>query len=103
MRSRRDDCPLFDPERLARRDDPATSQEAAQRVGELRGRHFTAILGALVHGVALAVEEIEDRTELTAWQIGRRMKELEEAGLVRRTGERHVNRSGRSAFRWIRA
>ena len=74
----------FDPPR-ARRHDPATSQRAAARVNRFASGHFAKILDAL--RVPGSYREIAARAELEPVAVARRMRELEQAGLVKRAGE----------------
>lgn len=98
----------FDPVALARRNDPSTSQQAAERVGEFGGAHHAAIIAALrTHGTdGLTVYEIAGYCELSAHSIGKRMNELERAGFVvvierfDGTDETRKTPSGRLARVW---
>lgn len=84
-----------------RKSDPVTSRDAGRSADKFRSEHHAAILRALSDaGCALACEQIEDRTSLDYVQVGKRMKELVTLGKIERTAEKHVNRSGRSAFRY---
>ncbi len=97
---------LFDWTKSARRDDPETSHEAAQSAGDLARKHHTMILAVLkTTWKPLAAEEVADRTDgqLDKVLVGRRMCELERAGLITKTTQRHINRSGRGAFRYALA
>lgn len=71
----------FDARRLARKDDPATSKNAAGRVGEFKTRHIALIWNALESG-PMTKDEIAAVTRLTDIQVARRGKEMSEAGLV---------------------
>lgn len=87
---------------MFRETDPATSRESAARVKEFQTEHHAAILHALsVFVEPLAAEQISDVLgDLDKVQVGKRMSELERAGLVVLTSERHVNRSGRGGLRY---
>lgn len=74
----------FDPPR-ARRHDPATSQRAAARVNRFASGHFAKIVEAL--RVPGSYREIAARADLEPVAVARRMRELEQAGLVKRAGE----------------
>jgi predicted ArsR family transcriptional regulator len=92
---------LFDYEKAARRHDPATSKEAAQRAHDLAARHHAAIMGALNASAApLAAEQIGDKIGIDHVAVNRRLTELERAEMIERTHERHKNRSGRSAVKY---
>ena len=69
----------------ARRSDPETSQRAASRVERFAGGHFAAIVAALKHIGAGTYREIADEADMERHAVARRLKELETAGLVRRT------------------
>lgn len=86
----------FDAHKLARTENPETSKAAARSCRELRGEHHALILDALADGNANA-DELAPRCGLTRHQIGRRLGELENAGLVRKTGAARPSASGRMA------
>ena len=68
---------------LARRTNPKTSKDAAGRVRDFAHAHREQILNALRdHAEGLTVHEIASYTRLDAHAIGKRMNELEAAGLV---------------------
>lgn len=75
----------FEPVR-ARRTDPATSQIAASKVQRFAAGHFLAILEALGRIGAGTYKEIAEEADLERHAVARRLKELETAGKVRRTG-----------------
>ncbi len=93
---------LFDWSKSVRRDDPETSREAASSVADVAAWQHQRILYVLrSRGAPLAAEQIADCTDdLDKVLVGRRMCELECAGLIVKTAQRHKNRSGRSAFRY---
>lgn len=76
----------FDPPR-ARRHDPATSQRAAARVNRFASGHFAKIVHALGKFTRATYREIACEAELEPVAVARRMRELEQAGLVKRAGE----------------
>ena len=88
---------LFDPERMARRTDPATSHAAAESMRDAVGRHHRLILGALDVAERLSAQQIADRTDIDYVAVGKRTSELIDAGLIERNGTTHTNRSGRDA------
>ena len=88
---------LFDPERMARTTDPATSHAAAASMRDAVGRHHRLILGALDLADRLAAQQIADRTGIDYVAVGKRTSELIDAGLIERAGTTHTNRSGRDA------
>lgn len=71
----------WDPRTLARRDDPSTSVAAAQRTKGLANAHEALILDALTEGPGTSYD-IAERTQLSQVQVARRMKALEQRGLV---------------------
>jgi len=91
--------------------DPITSRDAGRSAHSFTAEHHQAILNVLRRaGRAMACEEISDALTfdyergkaslaLDYVAIGKRMKELTTAGLIEKTAEIHVNRSGRGALR----
>ncbi len=90
-----------DPPR-ARRVDPETSHAAAASAVELAKRHHALILEALKHGPAGA-SVLSTRIGLDAHRVGKRLCELERAGLIRLTGRTVPSASGRQEREWERA
>jgi len=86
-----------------RRTDPITSREAGEHATQFRAGDHKMILGALGRAAPqpLSAEQISD---FLHWRdhvrVNRRLGELERAGQIQRTQERHTNRSGRSAFKY---
>lgn len=71
---------------LARRDDPESSKESAQRLvesGQLKGQKQAVYL-ALRRFPGSTSAELAKRADLTRHLTGRRLPDLERAGLVRR-------------------
>lgn len=88
----------FNPRALARTTDPDTSHAAAASIGESRERQHELILAALRRaGRPMGVEEIGDAVGL---DVHRRVVELERAGKIVKTSEKHRNRSGRYGYRY---
>ena len=87
---------------LARNTDPSTSHAAALAAGGLRDIHHAAIIRTLdAAGRPLAAEEVADIVEsIDKVQVAKRWSELEEAGVVIKTEDQYLNRSGRRAFRY---
>lgn len=73
----------FEPVR-ARRHDPETSQRAASKVERFASGHFRVILNALSMSPG-TYKMIATLGGLERHAVARRLKELETAGLVRRT------------------
>ena len=73
----------------ARRADPETSHKAAKRAKEFAGEHHRAILRFLGRSLGDAtIYVIAENIGIDHVAVGRRMAELERAGLVRTEGER---------------
>lgn len=89
----------IDFESRARRSDPETSHEAARRAGEFAGHHHARILAALAQD-ARTIYELAHSTGIDHVAVARRMKELEDAGLVVRTSLRRNSPSGRPCVVW---
>jgi len=91
---------LFTPQR-ARRTDPSTSQEAAAKAAPLAMQHQNLILAALkLSGDELGAEQIAERIGLNAYQVRKRLPEMQKQGWVALAeGERKTN-SGRSERLW---
>lgn len=90
----------LDARKLARRTDPSTSHEAAERVSEFASGHRRVILAALkLHG-PLTVDEIAQHTGLKSQQINKRLPELQRDKLAEPLEQRGVSASGRPARVW---
>jgi len=91
--------------------DPITSRDAGRGAQKFIGDHHQIILAVLRRTEhPLACEQIADAiafgfqrgtysTCLDYVAVGKRAKELIEAGMIERTAELHINKSGRSAFK----
>jgi hypothetical protein len=91
---------LFDVEpALARAGDPVTSRAAAARVREFAGQHHRAIIEALREAPG-GPSAIAQRSGLVAHQVGKRIHELEKAGLIKQTGRLVESASGRQEREW---
>lgn len=95
-----DQLSLFDPHRMARRADPATSQAAAAAARGVANAHEAIILTVLRRHPGLAAHEIAARGALTSVQVCRRLATLEADGRIRTTGETKLTPSGRHARCW---
>ena len=91
---------LFEPHRLARREDPETSHAAARSAHGLRNRHDVLILKDLRSHPNSTCDSIASRIDLQPVQVSRRMAGLRDRGLVRTTGELGETSTGRKAQRW---
>lgn len=91
---------LFDPHRLARHTDPATSHAAAASAEGLVADHQHRILWCLASARSpLTSEEIAARIGLSMVQVARRMAQLRDAGEVVAVGV-GTTASGRAATTW---
>ncbi len=90
----------FDSRRLARRTDPATSQNAAARVREFQAGHHDMILNALRRFEKAGAEQIAEATQLEAYSVRKRTAELCRKGLIKLTGETRLTASGRHERVW---
>lgn len=90
----------FSPQRLARRSDPSTSHEAAERVREFAGGHCGLILDALRKYGPMTCDEIAARIDLLPHQVNKRTADLQRAGRAAPTGEERLSMSGRRARVW---
>lgn len=85
---------------LARPTDPGTSHLAAShaKLAATRMEHFCAILDAVIAHPGLTAQELAQVCPLTNEQIHRRIKEMEEAGLIRRPSARTCTVTGHKAL-----
>jgi hypothetical protein len=91
---------LFDPELAARRDDVDTSHAAAESMIGTARRHHRLILDVMRIGGLWSAQEIADATYIDYVAVGKRMCELRRSGFIYRTDKKHLNRSGRSAYKY---
>ena len=88
----------------ARRNDPATSKEAASSLSaEVLTKVEVAILGALrdAGDEGCTTREIAEVTGIDWGTITPRLKPMEEKGAVMRTDKLRMNPSGRRSLVWI--
>lgn len=78
----------FDPVRLARKRDPQTSHDAAQRASTFAATHAAKIYAAICEGKGLTYRDIARIANLEPVAVARRLSAMEEKGLIRREGER---------------
>lgn len=90
---------MYNPRKAARKSDPATSKQAAQAARAFVGTQHAAIMRVLRRGKASA-EKIGAKIGLDAYQVRKRLPELERAGLVCVTGETVPTVSGRTQRVW---
>ena len=67
----------------ARRTDPVTSHQAAERASQFAGTHASRILAALDDLMTATAAEIAEHAGLSVVQVDRRMVECQRAGKVR--------------------
>lgn len=84
----------------ARRSDPSTSHDAAARVSEFAHSQHQAILSALRQLGRAGAEQLAAELKLNAYQVRKRTKELQDAGLCRTTGETRKTVTGRFERVW---
>lgn len=86
------------PQRRARRTDPITSHQAAERAALFTGKQHQRIIGALkLYGQSTA-GELQAYTGLTVVQVDRRLPELREAKQAR-VVQRHGGDLMRNGYR----
>jgi len=86
----------FEPHKLARQADVDTSHDAADSIKLGREGQHRAMMQIFSRSqMGLTAENLGD---ILGYPVWRRMNELEEAGLIQRTGEKRKNRSGRQAY-----
>ena len=90
------DLPLW---AACRRTDPAPSRISAGMAGELRADHQRRIVEALRASPAGA-SEIAGRVGLVAHQVGKRLGELERAGVIEQTGRMVLSAARRPEREW---
>ena len=88
----------------ARKTDPSTSHEAADKVGEFAHAHYQQILQALLDHGPLGKDGIAKKANTNNREdgvaISRRLPELQKMGLVFLTGEKVKSRSGCNEREW---
>lgn len=83
----------------ARRTDPDTSKQAAERVSNFAAGHYAGIRCALVIGPA-TIYEIAARTGLDHVAVARRLSEMQRAGIAAPTSETRPGPTGRQCRVW---
>lgn len=84
----------------ARRGDPDTSHNAARASRGLASEHCRIIYDALRDIGPATADELAAFVDLDRYQIRRRTADLQAAGKIRDTGERHKTPAGRPAIVW---
>ena len=85
---------------LCRASDPITSFEAADRVKEFQADHCTRILAALKRMGQSGAEQIAAMTGMDAYQVRKRLPELQKNGLVQPYQATRKTSTGRSERLW---
>jgi len=85
--------------KLARKNDPQTSKDAAKKVNFEVG-HYDQILAVLVLSGPQGKDGIADRCKLDPNQVARRLNEMAKLGLIRPTGKTVKSKSNRSEREW---
>lgn len=85
---------------LCRASDPITSFEAADRVKEFQADHCTRILAALKRIGTAGAEQIGAMTGMDAYQVRKRLPELQKNGLVQPYSETRKTSTGRHERIW---
>jgi hypothetical protein len=86
----------------SRRDDPATSHAAAQ---SMYGEHLNAMQGEVLYalincGGEGTLDDVTARTGRYPHTTSRRLTDLEQAGVIRKTTRTRAGRSGRQQIVW---
>lgn len=84
----------------SRNTDPVTSFMAADSVEEFASNHVERIVAGLKQHGKMGKSAISKVTGLDNSQVARRVKEIEEAGLIRLTGKLVKNKNNRSEQEW---
>lgn len=85
----------------ARRNDPATSRQAARSMAvSAETQRETVYWSLLRHGAPLTADEIAIRERMTIEQVCRRLADLERLGRAEPTEDTRTTRSGRAARCW---
>ena len=84
----------------ARNTDPVTSFMAADSVEEFASNHVERILTGLKQHGKMGKSAIAEVVGLDSNQVSRRVKEIEETGLIRLTGKLVKNKNNRSEQEW---
>jgi DNA-directed RNA polymerase specialized sigma24 family protein len=79
----------------------AAADALAPKLGRLQRMAETTIRTAGVYG--LTADELAERLDLSRWTIQPRTSELRRKGLIRDSGQRRPNRTGKLAIVWIAA
>ena len=79
----------------------AAANALAPSLGRLQRMALEAIRNADAHG--LTADELAERLDVSRWTIQPRTSELRRKGLIRDSGQRRPNATGKAAIVWIAA
>lgn len=79
----------------------AAAEALAPKLGRLQRMALEAISTAGAYG--LTADELAERLDLSRWTIQPRTSELKRTGLIRDSGQRRPNGTGKLAIVWIAA
>lgn len=91
---------MYQATKAARKTDPRTSKKAAQAARTFVGTQHAAIMRVLRRVKKASAEKIGAKLGLDAYQVRKRLPELERAGLICVTGETVPTISGRTQRVW---
>lgn len=96
--------PHLEAHTLVRSTDPSTSRQAAERVAEFAHKHHTLVLGVIAGAAEpLGAEQIGDACGLGAYEVRKRLPELQADGLIELAPGTRRTRSGRHERLWVKA
>ncbi len=84
----------------ARSTDPITSHQAADSIKDIANQHMDIIVKCLKEHGPLGKDGIAKQTGLQPTQVSRRLKEMQELGLIELTGKQVTSNSGRGEREW---
>jgi len=79
----------------------AAAEAVAPKLGRLQRIAYAAIRDVGAHG--LTADELAARLRMDRWSIQPRTSELKRKGLIRDSGQRRANATGKLAIVWITA
>jgi DNA-binding MarR family transcriptional regulator len=77
----------------------AASEALAPKLGNLQSMALSALKDAGLHGYT--ADELADRLKMDRYSIQPRTSELKQKGLIRDSGQRRPNCSGKLAIVWV--
>lgn len=77
----------------------AAADALASKLGRLQRMAQSAICEAGLHG--LTADELAERLDMNRWSIQPRTSELKRKGLIRDSGKRRPNATGKMAIVWV--